>query len=319
MATKYIVDNIPNQTIQGNLTINGDLYITGVTTTSMCSYKALLTQTGAIALQTSIAGFGGQFIVGDFYTIDTYVTGDDFSNVANVIVGNINETGCQFEATGSTPTNWSNGSTLSSSGGFVINEIENNLGYDLSWEWKPFGGVGYYVAVNNATGPLENSFPKLDTQIFCQTTQPWFLAPTYNILPGVVSFMSTNNIININVYDIDLGSNSDDLLYYTPIEIRIKQDMTPIVISGSVLDSYPFNYVSTRILCDGNSIQSYYGDNTTVNDIKELITQLNNDPDTNVMGTYSEAGDGGVLLTMTTHIANIFCPNGTLTFEVFAD
>jgi hypothetical protein len=37
------------------------------------------------------------------------------------------------------------------------------------------------------------------------------------------------------------------------------------------------------------------------------------------LGTYSDAGDGGVLLTMTTHLANIFCPSGTLTFEVFAD
>ena len=318
MATKYIVDNIPNQTIQGNLTINGNLSITGVTTTSMCSYKALLSQTGPIALQTDINGFGGQFLIGDFYTIDTYVAGDDFSNVANVIVGNINETGCQFEATGTTPTNWSNGSTLSSSGGLVVNVIENNLGYDLSWVWNPFGGTGYYIGINDTTGPISYSFPRLDTQIFCQTSNSYGLTSFYGIFPSVIDFMGLNNLIIVNVLASDF-SPGDGLLYYTPIEIRIKQDMIPIVISGSVVDSYPFNNVSTTILCDGNSIQSYYGDNTTVNNITELIIQLNNDPDTNVLGTYSDAGDGGVLLTMTTHIANIFCPNGTLTFEVFAD
>lgn len=318
MATKYIVDNIPNQTIQGNLIINGNLSVTGVSTTSMCSYKALLSQTGSI-LGTDLGTFGNQFLIGEFYTIDTYVAGDDFSNVANVIVGNINETGCQFEATGVTPTNWSNGSTLSSSGGFVINVIENNLGYDLSWAWNPFGGNGYYVAINNATGPIENSFPRLDTQVFCQTTYPYDSGPFFSLLPGVVNFMSINNLIVVNAFDWDIAGTTDNLLYYTPIEIRIKQDMTPIVLSGSVVSSYPFNYVSTRILCDGNNIQSYYGDGTVVNNITELITQLNFDFDTNVLGTYFDAGDGGVLLTMTTHIANIFCPNGTLTFEVFAD
>lgn len=49
-----------------------------------------------------------------YYTITNYVAGDDFSNVATVVSGTINTTGCVFIATSTTPTNWSNGSTLSS-------------------------------------------------------------------------------------------------------------------------------------------------------------------------------------------------------------
>lgn len=48
------------------------------------------------------------------YTIVTYVAGDDFSNVATVVSGTINTTGCVFDAIGTTPTDYSNGSTLSS-------------------------------------------------------------------------------------------------------------------------------------------------------------------------------------------------------------
>lgn len=318
MATKYIVDNIPNQTIQGNLTINGDLYITGVTTTSICSYKALLTQTGPI-LGTDLGTFGGQLLIGETYTIDNYMAPDDFSNIANVQSGLINQTGCVFIATGTTPTSWFNGSQLTSVGGLIVNEIENNLGYDLYWVWNAFGGSGYYVAINNTTGPINNSFPRLDTQVFCQTTYPYDNQPSFNILPGVVNFMATNNLIIVNAFDLDTLTTIDNLLYYTPIEIRIKQDMTPIVLSGAVIDTYPINNVSVRLDCDGNTVETYYGNLDNANNITELVSILNTDTDTNFLGTYSDAGDGGVLLTMTTHIANIFCPNGTLTFEVFAD
>jgi hypothetical protein len=37
------------------------------------------------------------------------------------------------------------------------------------------------------------------------------------------------------------------------------------------------------------------------------------------LGTYSDAGDGGVLLEMPTNLVYQFCFNGTLTFEVFSD
>jgi len=54
----------------------------------------------------------GVLIVGEEYTILDFNTGDNFSNVANVISGTINTTGCVFIATGTNPTTYSNGSKL---------------------------------------------------------------------------------------------------------------------------------------------------------------------------------------------------------------
>ena len=53
--------------------------------------------------------------------------------------------------------------------------------------------------------------------------------------------------------------------------------------------------------------------------MSELIIYLNSEPDMSYLGTYSDAGDGGVLLEMPTNLVNQFCSNGTLTFEVFND
>lgn len=54
----------------------------------------------------------GVLIVGEEYTILDFNGGDNFSNVATVVSGTINTTGCVFIATGTTPTTYSNGSTL---------------------------------------------------------------------------------------------------------------------------------------------------------------------------------------------------------------
>lgn len=50
----------------------------------------------------------GTLIVGVTYTITTFAAGDNFSNVG----ATANATGTQFVATGTTPTTWTNGSTL---------------------------------------------------------------------------------------------------------------------------------------------------------------------------------------------------------------
>ena len=104
------------------------------------------------------------------------------------------------------------------------------------------------------------------------------------------------------------------------IEIQIIQDTdtTPITLSGTVESSFPINFTSIDLRCNGNYIQSLYGDGT-VNDMSELITYLNSEPDMSYLGTYSDAGDGFVNLEMPTNLVNQFCSSGTLTFEVFND
>ena len=259
------------------------------------------------------------------FTITQILNYDDFSNVANVINGNINQAGCQFIATGKTPTTWNYGTQLASNGGLIVDVIENNLGYDLTWIWAPFGGSGYYIALNDATGPINNSFPKEKVSITTQLKYPFYglnIPPLFSIVPSIVSFMSIDSLISLDVWDITSlpYQTIDDQLYYTPVEITVKQDMTPIIFSGSVVSSYPFGYVSVNLKCNGSSVNNFYGnDHHSVNDITEVIERLNTEPETKYLGTYSDGGFGTILLAMPTYLANYYCLDQSITFDVFAD
>jgi hypothetical protein len=404
MATKYIVNDLTGQTITGDLTINGNLNVTG-TTSGLSTYKALLTQLGS-QTGTTLGGFGGLndgLIIGETYTITDYVSDDDFSNIADVTSGGIlnidyvgtatngsgvfngltgttsglgsgasfdvyicgttynsitvvtsgvdyvvgdtitilgtelsgstptndititvtgfnpNQTGCVFIATGEIPTNWSNGSTLVSSGNLVVKVLENNLGFDIEWDYGIFD-EGIYFGVNSTTGPLYNTFNRNTTFVLGGGNPNPYIGP--NLLEtfiGPISISEKDDAIIVAVFDTEILESVPDSLYYFPIEIQIQQDTdtTPIVISGTVETSFPITLTSIDLRCNGNYIQSLYGDGT-VNDMSELITYLNSESDMSYLGVYSDDGDG-VLLEMSTNLVNQFCSSGTLTFEVFND
>lgn len=197
MITRYKTDSLPCKT-----------------------YKALLTQTGPVTA-TSITNFIGKFIIGEEYTITNYSSNDDFSNIANVTSGTINTNGCVFTATGHIPNDWSNGSTLDSTGGIVVTELENSLGFTVSWSWVPFGGTGYYIAVNE-DGSAQDTFPREKTSVYIQNGYI-FNSPSYNyLLAGIGSVVNTDDIIYIDSQDLsNFGTLLDDTLYYTPITIEI--------------------------------------------------------------------------------------------------
>jgi hypothetical protein len=405
MTTKYIVNNVPGQTINGDITINGNLNVTGVTTGSLATYKALLTQLGS-QTGTTLGGFGGfndGLIIGETYTVNLYESGDDFSNIADLESGGVlgisysgvspsdgsfsgltgttdgfgtgatfdvsitsgvtsttctlpgqgyqegntitilgtdiggtsptndltitvtgltpNSTGSVFVATGETPTNWNNGSTLVSSGNLAVTVLENNLGYDIEWanddEFQP----GFYLGFNSTTGPLYNTFNRNTTFVQGGESAVPFFGPFISetfALP--ISFNEKDDSIVVAVFDLSVPESVSDNLYYFPVEIQILQDTdtTPIVISGTVETSFPFSAPSIDLVCNGNYIQALYGGGS-VNDISELIIFLNSEPNISYLGTYSDAEDGGVLLEMPTNLVNQFCSSGTLTFEVFSD
>jgi hypothetical protein len=405
MATKYIVNNLSGQTIDGDITINGNLSVTGVTTGSLSTYKALLTQLGS-QTGTTLGDLNDGLIIGETYTITNYISDDDFSNIANVISGGVltysysgtsvtgltstytsggatsgkgsgvefeiyinndvyesisivnigygyasgdkitilgtnvggispdndikitvdsvttnnpNVTGCVFIATGETPTNWSNGSTLVSSGNLVVTVLENNLGFDIEWDYDIFG-PGVYFGYNSTTGLLYNTFNRNTTFVLNGSNPNPYIGP--NLLEtfvGPVTLSEKDDTIIVAIFDTEIFEPIPDSLYYFPIEIQQQNtDTTPIVISGTVESSFPINFTSIALFCNGNYIQSLYGDGT-VNDMSELITYLNSLPNTSYLGTYSDAGDGFVNLEMSTNLVNQFCSSGTLTFEVFND
>jgi len=75
--------------------------------TSVDRYVAEVAYTSPIEISS------GLLEIGKLYTITGFSAGDDFTNVANVKYGIINTDGCVFEATGTTPTTWTNGTYLS--------------------------------------------------------------------------------------------------------------------------------------------------------------------------------------------------------------
>jgi hypothetical protein len=326
MATKYIVNNVSGQTITGDLTINGNVIITGTSSSNnIATYRALLTQTGPIT-GTTLNDFNYGLIIGETYTINFYEFGDDFSNIADVQIGTINQTGCVFIATGQTPSVYSSGTELISDGGLIVDVLENTLGYDLSWSWKPFGGEGYYIATNDATSPIYNSFQKDKVEIitpFKYAFDNGFGFPPF-IIPYVGSFFTNNDLIGVDAVDVSGGPGilSDNLLYYSPIEIKINQGpLTPVVAYGLNVSSFPYGNVSIDVFAGENNVQTFYGDYALVNNIDELVIALNNDTTINYLGTFSvNVGvENGIILTTTERIKNQFSPNNTLTFEAFND
>jgi len=403
MATKYIVDNVPDQTISGNVTINGNLSVTG-TTTGLATYKALLTQLG-VQSGTSLDDFNGGLIIGETYTILDYHSDDDFSNIADVqtssidtfsylqesvtlisttyngvtgttngsgldasfdvvvdagistnvaldtvgngyssgdtitILGadiggsspendiiitvtdlNTNTGGLVFIATGESPTIWDYGSTLESSGNLVVKVLENNFGFDI--EWSNYAGPGTYVGFNSTTGPLYNNFNRNTTFVLNggNPANPNFGPNPLETFIGPINLGAKDDTIVVAVFDMDIFEGVSDNLYYFPIEIQILKDTdtTPIVISGTVEASFPITLTSVALFCNGNFIQSLYGDGT-VNDMSELITYLNSQPNMSYLGVYSDPEDGFVNLEMPTNLVNQFCSSGTLTFAIFND
>ena len=312
-TTRYIINNLENQTIDGSLTV------TGTFSTNFATYKALLTQTEQISGDSLDPFFGG-LIIGEEYTIGTYSSGDDFSNIAEVVSGTINTNGCVFVATGETPAIWSNDSVITSSGNLVVQVLENTLGYDLDWtKFNP----GTYLAINGTSGPQTNSFPRKSTHIITGPRLTYYSPPWFLTLGGVGSMGYKDDLIFIGTWDLGLTASADNALYYQSVEIKIKkdQDTTPVTIEGTNIETYPFGYVGVRLFSGGAQVGQFVGDNVTVNNINELIEHLNSDSTLNYLGSYSinEGVEDGIILTIAQNLKNQFSPDNTLTFTVYQD
>lgn len=324
---KYIVNDLPNQTIAGNLRIDGDLKVTDGTY-SFATYRALLTQTGLYS-GPNLAAFNGALIIGETYTITSYLGDDDFSNVAQypLVSGTMNSTGCQFVANGEIPLKWTNGSTIESVGNLIVRVLENNLGYDI--EWTPFMAPGIYVGTRSYDGyyspmpGLFNDWPRSTTSV--AVSNPAIFAPPagpFTQFAGPATLSTKDDCLAVFVYDYGTMGSIGDWLYNTPIEIKVRQelDTTPVVIVAAVVPSFPFSYASFFFVED-DSIEIdyiYTGDSATVTDIGELVDLFNSNSNTSYFGTFAE--NGGILtLTMPMNLKRQFSPSGTLSFAVFAD
>jgi uncharacterized delta-60 repeat protein len=127
---------------------NGVTTYVGDNTPYTASYKVCTSKLTQINEGTLTSGY---LTVGKTYGIDTYIAGDDFSNVANVRLGTINTKGCIFTATGTTPTVWTNGTNILDMLYPVSTIEENTLGFIPYW--KPADVGRFYFNFSQSVDP----------------------------------------------------------------------------------------------------------------------------------------------------------------------
>lgn len=145
----------------------------------------------------------GPLVVGRVYQITNFATGDNFSNVAEVIAGTINTTNCIFLATGTTPTVYTNESELIELGGDsapAATILENSIG-TIIW---------YRSGVGSFRGYCKDAF--LENKVIGVTQ-----ASAYNKFFTVLR--QSDSLITLNTEEE--GSGMDSLLSSTPVIIYV--------------------------------------------------------------------------------------------------
>ncbi len=174
----------------------------------------------------------GTLVVGNWYTITNYVAGDDFINVGAAS----NATGQQFIATGTTPTNYSSGSTLHIDRAIFAAQIS---------------GLSGITAI--AAGESHSLFLKNDNTVWsCGlnydgqlgqgsiTSGPLVVGQMYTIYTNPGSSADFSNVANVMYGSapslstccfIATGTTPNN---YSNLAILNKTSMVPVQISGGV-------------------------------------------------------------------------------------
>jgi len=192
----------------------------------------------------------GSLVAGKRYTILDFNAGDNFTNVANVISGTINTTGCVFDAIGTTPTTYSNGSTLAvyTTQSFTFAELFDKLiGYkSLIWNIKQTGtSAPVFVDTGGANNPLKNTLGEVPT--LTRTA-----AGDYNLI--VVAPLFDKSRLNID-YSVTQGAGGV---------------LTLPIISGGAITGYFYFYRSDDYTMKIRSVNAAFA-------LTELSTILTTD------------------------------------------
>jgi hypothetical protein len=199
MTTKYIVNNASGQTINGDLTVNGNVVITG--TTDIRPYKvftALVTQRGSGGDTDFING--GELTIGVTYYINDNFNGD-FTNVG----APNNNNGTYFVATGTTPNTWG----VSILGAEILTFVPD-APVAIVLE-NTIGNIGFAYG-------LEGVYIISCKSLFIEDKSWYTPVITSDRKNGSMEWRSENEIRIVTVLD---GVLTDGLLSRTPIEIRV--------------------------------------------------------------------------------------------------
>lgn len=207
----FMVSNNTNTTYGGSAALKAmqQWYTMQDVADSVQPYKvftALLTQSGGDGSQTVYIGtnYGNPLTIGITYTI----VGNDTTDFTNVGAPN-NEVGTSFIATGTNPNNQNaNDQTYLAynTGAPVATVLENTIGNI----WFTYVSDGNYLVYNSSELFTTSKTFGLITPNTNFTNTPFF---SIEIGAGLTSFTQ--------ILTSDNGTFSNDLLFKTPIEIRV--------------------------------------------------------------------------------------------------
>ena len=204
---------------------------------------------------------GGTLIVGITYIIGIYSEGDDFSNIANVISGDINKTGCIFIATGTNPTNWTNGTLIRSYGNPWATFLDSNLENPT---WKYITDNRYYLQTNKLIDPVKTSVNmgiRVDIE---ETDEPitssYFFSDNFTV----------NSLFNSGVNSDPNGFNDKKthainehptVLDIIPFKEVYKGEVVEGIIIGGIFDSYLGDtcFCLVKLKSDGSIFSNFNG------------------------------------------------------------
>lgn len=92
----------------------------------------------------------------------------------------------------------------------------------------------------------------------------------------------------------------------------------PTVLTDTIPGSFPLSYVSINLMCDESGVATVYT-NDGAETMDQLIDLLNSNQGTRAFGTYVAVNATTVQLTVPLSVKNQYCPNGTLSFNIFED
>ena len=212
MSTKYIVNNVSGQTINGDLTVNGNVVITGTTNTRPYKvYTALLTQSGGDSPESNNNINQEPLQIGRTYNIS--INDEPKTDFTSVGAPN-NNVGTYFVATGSV-VDWPSDVSLmceltSNTGAPVAIVLDNTIGNI----WFTYVGTGIYSVNSN------NLFKEDKTTIDIDN----FGRNAIN-LDNVPNYIANETIINAQsefyIFTTRPPDYRDEVLQKNRLEIRV--------------------------------------------------------------------------------------------------
>jgi len=185
--------------------VQADLLVSGNGASAYKVYTALLTQSGGDGPLGNCSDDPQPLVIGVTYQISSNDGTGDFTNVG----APNNNIGTYFVATGTTPNNWGTPGDVCldyNTGAPVVTVLENTIGN----VWFTYNDFGKYL-INSS-----NLFSLSKTMIITSQFYNSNGAANISFMNDVIE--NTDSLLPIRTWD---GTTNDDLLYNTPIEIRV--------------------------------------------------------------------------------------------------